>query len=109
MSWQVFTQTPVLVALVGLVGVVIGHLTGGWGKKKAHELEGLQASVSVLQAEYKRINSELKELRRLCEKDRQTLESERIYTLVLQQHIIEGKPPPPPTRAEALGGADGVS
>lgn len=48
---------------LAFIGLVIGHLTAGWGKKKDHELAALQTSVEVLRAEYKRLNDEVRELR----------------------------------------------
>lgn len=53
----------VLVALVGLVGVVIGHLISGWGKKADHELAALKTTVDALMLRVDDLQGEVVELR----------------------------------------------
>lgn len=71
-----FLQDPyVMVALVGLVGVALGHILSTWGKKQDVNLSKLQLNVSFLQAEYERLNKEVDDLRKALDSTRR---SERI-------------------------------
>ena len=58
-------QDPyVMVALVGLIGVALGHILSSLRKKQETDLSKIQVNISFLQAEYERLNKEVEELRK---------------------------------------------
>lgn len=98
---QVVESPIVWAAIFTLIGVLVGHVTGAWGKKRDHALAGLQASVEVLRAEYDRLSSEVRTLREEMEKTRKSkrLLQEKYSAAVIHIHaltvtlVLHGVPP----------------
>ena len=91
-DWGVVVESPVFWgAVMGLIGILAGHYGARKSKKEDKELAALQTNVSFLQAEYKRLNEEIKTLRSDMEKTRR---SKRVlnekYSAALQV-ILSGK------------------
>lgn len=63
MDWGELLANPVAFgAVTAFVGIVVGHLTTGWGRRKEYGLSALSASVQVLQAEHDRLSKKVEEL-----------------------------------------------
>ena len=63
MDWGELLANPVAFgAVTALVGIVIGHLTTGWGRRKEYGLSALSASVQVLQTEHDRLSKKVESL-----------------------------------------------
>ena len=91
-DWGIVVESPVFWgAVMGLIGILAGHYGARKNKKEDIEFAALQANVSFLQAEYKRLNEEVKTLRSDMEKARR---SKRVlnekYSAALQV-ILSGK------------------
>ena len=91
-DWGIVVESPVFWgAVMGLIGVLAGHYGARQNKKEDKEFAALQANVSFLQAEYKRLSEEIKNLRSDMEKARR---SKRIlnekYSAALQV-LLSGK------------------
>ena len=91
-DWGIVVESPVFWgAVMGLIGILAGHYGARQNKKEDKEFAALQANVSFLQAEYKRLNEEVKTLRSDMEKARR---SKRVlnekYSAALQV-ILSGK------------------
>lgn len=68
MDWGELLANPVAFgAVTALVGIVIGHLTTGWGRRKEYGLSALSASVQVLQTEHDRLSKKVEELEQSVE------------------------------------------
>ena len=91
-DWGIVVESPVFWgAVMGLIGILAGHYGARKAKKEDKELAALQTNVSFLQAEYKRLNEEVKTLRSDMEKARRSkrLLNEK-YSAALQV-ILSGK------------------
>lgn len=91
-DWGIVVESPVFWgAVMGLIGILAGHYGARKSKKEDKELVALQTNVSFLQAEYKRLNEEVKTLRSDMEKARRSkrLLNEK-YSAALQV-ILSGK------------------
>ena len=91
-DWGIVIESPVFWgAVMGLIGILAGQYGARKIKKEDKEFAALQANVSFLQAEYKRLNEEVKTLRSDMEKARR---SKRVlnekYSAALQV-ILSGK------------------
>ena len=91
-DWGIVVESPVFWgAVMGLIGILAGNYGSLKSKKEDKEFAALQANVSFLQAEYKRLNEEVKTLRSDMEKARR---SKRVlnekYSAALQV-ILSGK------------------
>ena len=91
-DWGLVVESPVFWgAVMGLIGILAGNYGARQSKKEDKEFAALQANVSFLQAEYKRLNEEIKTLRSDMEKTRR---SKRVlnekYSAALQV-ILSGK------------------
>ena len=91
-DWGIVVESPVFWgAVMGLIGILAGHYAARQNKKEDKEFAALQANVSFLQAEYKRLSEEIKNLRSDMEKARR---SKRIlnekYSAALQV-LLSGK------------------
>ena len=91
-DWGIVVESPVFWgAVMGLIGILAGHYGARKSKKEDKEFSALQANVSFLQAEYKRLSEEIKNLRSDMEKARRSkrLLNEK-YSAALQV-ILSGK------------------
>lgn len=91
-DWGIVVESPVFWgAVMGLIGILAGNYGARISKKEDKEFAALQANVSFLQAEYKRLNEEVKTLRSDMEKARRSkrLLNEK-YSAALQV-ILSGK------------------
>ena len=91
-DWGIVVESPVFWgAVMGLIGILAGHYGARQNKKEDKEFAALQANVSFLQAEYKRLSEEIKNLRSDMEKARR---SKRVlnekYSAALQV-LLSGK------------------
>ena len=91
-DWGIVVESPVFWgAVMGLIGILAGNYGSLKSKKEDKEFAALQANVSFLQAEYKRLSEEIKNLRSDMEKARR---SKRVlnekYSAALQV-ILSGK------------------
>lgn len=63
MNWGELLANPVAFgAVMSALGLVIGHLTTGWGRRKEYGLSALSASVQVLQTEHERLSKKVEDL-----------------------------------------------
>ncbi len=91
-DWGIVVEAPVFWgAVMGLIGILAGHYGARKSKKEDKELAALQTNVSFLQAEYKRLSEEIKNLRSDMDKARRSkrLLNEK-YSAALQV-ILSGK------------------
>ena len=91
-DWGIVVESPVFWgAVMGLIGILTGNYGARKTKKEDKEFAALQANVSFLQAEYKRLSEEIKNLRSDMEKARRSkrLLNEK-YSAALQV-ILSGK------------------
>lgn len=91
-DWGIVVESPVFWgAVMGLIGILAGHYGARQSKKEDKELAALQTNVSFLQAEYKRLSEEIKNLRSDMDKARRSkrLLNEK-YSAALQV-ILSGK------------------
>ena len=83
-------MVEVIVAVVSATGLVVVAVVGGFFTAANHRQTSTDQRVNDLWERVDRL--ELK------------LEMEREYSVVLQQHIMDGKPPPPPPRPNCVNG-----
>ena len=91
-DWGIVVESPVFWgAVMGLIGILAGNYGSLKSKKEDKEFAALQANVSFLQAEYKRLSEEIKSLRSDMDKARRSkrLLNEK-YSAALQV-ILSGK------------------
>ncbi len=71
-------------AILTLIGVVVGHLISGWGKRQDHELAAVKLTVDTLQAQVKDLRGEVDGLRvELREAERRARISGEHYSAAL--------------------------
>ena len=63
-SFMDIASNPVIiVAFLGLLGIIATQLVSGWGKKKETEIVAMQTNISFLRAEYERLVKEVESMR----------------------------------------------
>ena len=60
---DIATNPVVIVAFLGLLGIIATQLVAGWGKKKETEIVAMQTNISFLRAEYERLVKEVESMR----------------------------------------------
>ena len=60
---DIATNPVVIVAFIGLLGIIATQLVSGWGKKKETEIVAMQTNISFLRAEYERLIKEVESMR----------------------------------------------
>ena len=60
---DIATNPVVIVAFLGLLGIIATQVVSGWGKKKETEIVAMQTNISFLRAEYERLIEEVQSMR----------------------------------------------
>ena len=60
---DIATNPVVIVAFLGLLGIITTQVVSGWGKKKETEIVAMQTNISFLRAEYERLVKEVESMR----------------------------------------------
>ena len=60
---DIATNPVVIVAFLGLLGIIATQLVAGWGKKKETEIVAMQTNISFLRTEYERLVKEVESMR----------------------------------------------
>ena len=60
---DIATNPVVIVAFLGLLGIIATQVVSGWGKKKETDIGAMQTNISFLRAEYERLVKEVESMR----------------------------------------------
>ena len=60
---DIASNPVVIVAFIGLLGIIATQLVAGWGKKKETDIGAMQTNISFLRAEYERLIKEVESMR----------------------------------------------
>ena len=61
---DIATNPVIIVAFLGLLGIIVAQVVAIWGKKKDNDIVAMQTNISFLRAEYERLVKEVESMRK---------------------------------------------